>query len=173
MAAPVRWPCVPSARTVALATTSEPGSKLASSSPSRPRPLSPERTPRTIRSSTRSLSAAVSVSRYAPASADDRHAHLDPLVLGIGGLGYELLRRVDRGREFSGCDGHQPPFFAFTASVSLGRILFRSPTTPTTAQSQIGAFGSLLSARMFSELCIPTLCWREPEKRGARSRRTR
>ena len=36
---------MPSASTVALATTSEPGSKLASSSPSLPRPRSPERTP--------------------------------------------------------------------------------------------------------------------------------
>ena len=38
-------PAVPSASTVALAIRSEPGSKFDSSSPSRPRPLSPERTP--------------------------------------------------------------------------------------------------------------------------------
>ena len=38
---------MPSARTVALAVTSAPGSKLPSGSPSLPRPLSPERTPRT------------------------------------------------------------------------------------------------------------------------------
>ena len=68
IAAPVRCPHVPSARTVARATRSEPGSKFASSSPSRPRPLSPERTPRTTPSSTSSVLAEVSVSRYAPAS---------------------------------------------------------------------------------------------------------
>ena len=48
MAAPVRWPWVPSASTVALAIRSEPGSKFESSSPSRPRPLSPLRTPTTL-----------------------------------------------------------------------------------------------------------------------------
>ena len=104
-------------------------------------------------------------------AADDRHADLDPLLLGIGGLGDELLRRVDRRREFRGRDrtsGDQPPFLAFTASVSLGRILWRSPTTPRSQNSKIGAFGSLLIARMFSELCIPTLCWMAPEIPAAR-----
>ncbi len=42
-ATPVRWPCVPSASTVTFATMSEPASKLPSSPPSRPRPLSPVR----------------------------------------------------------------------------------------------------------------------------------
>ena len=54
IAAPVRWPQVPSARTVAWAVTSEPGSKLPSGLPSLPRPLSPERMPRTTPSSTSS-----------------------------------------------------------------------------------------------------------------------
>ena len=67
-AAWVRWPSVPSASTVVLATTSEPGSKLPSSQPSLPRPRSPERIPRTMRSETRSLSATVSVRMYAPFS---------------------------------------------------------------------------------------------------------
>ena len=62
----------------------------------------------------------------------------------------------------------QPPFLAFTASVSLGRILFRSPTTPRSENSKIGAFGSLLIATMFSELCMPTLCWIAPEMPAAR-----
>ena len=60
MAAPVRCPCVPSASTVALAMTSEPGSKFDSSPPSRSRPLSPVRTPRTAPFSTSSLDAAFS-----------------------------------------------------------------------------------------------------------------
>ena len=55
IAAPVRWPAVPSASTVAFPIRSEPGSKFESSSPPRPRPLSPERTPTTFPSSTRSL----------------------------------------------------------------------------------------------------------------------
>ena len=55
IAAPVRWPAVPSASTVAFAIRSEPGSKFDSSWPSRPRPLSPERTPTTWPSSTSSL----------------------------------------------------------------------------------------------------------------------
>src|SRR6266513_2782975 len=61
------------------------------------------------------------------------------------------------------CGLDQPPFLALTASVNLGRILCRSPTTPRSLNSKIGALGSLLIARMFSELCIPTLCWIAPE----------
>src|SRR3954468_8878596 len=61
IAAPVRWPQQPSASTVALATTSVPGSKLPSGSPSLPRPLSPVRTPLTSPSSTSSCVALVSV----------------------------------------------------------------------------------------------------------------
>src|SRR5215212_966539 len=68
IAAPVRWPQQPSASTVALATTSVPGSKLPSGWPSLPRPLSPVRTPRTLPSSTSSCVADVSVSTYAPPS---------------------------------------------------------------------------------------------------------
>jgi hypothetical protein len=40
-------------------------------------------------------------------SADDRHPDFDPLVLGIGGLDHELLRRIDRRRILSGRHGHQ------------------------------------------------------------------
>ena len=60
------------------------------------------------------------------------------------------------------------PFLAFTASVSLGRILFRSPTMPRSENSKIGAFESLLIATMFSEDCMPTLCWIAPEMPAAR-----
>ncbi len=60
IATPVRCPCVPSARTVTLAVTSEPGSKFGSGSPSRPRPLSPVRTPTALAPSTSSFSADVS-----------------------------------------------------------------------------------------------------------------
>jgi len=50
------------------------------------------------------------------------------------------------------------PRLALMASVSFGMILLRSPTTPRSENSKIGAFGSLLIATMFSEFCIPTLC---------------
>ena len=63
---------------------------------------------------------------------------------------------------------HQTPFFAFTASVSFGTILLRSPTMPRSENSKIGAFESLLIATMFSELCMPTLCWIAPEMPAAR-----
>ena len=65
-AAPVRCPAEPSARIVTRARMSEPGSKRGSSSPSRPRPLSPVRTPTTAPSSTSSCVAAVSGSTIAP-----------------------------------------------------------------------------------------------------------
>ena len=57
-------------------------------------------------------------------------------------------------------------FFAssfLTASVSSGRILCTSPTTPKSATSKIGAPGSLLIAMMISESSIPARCWIAPE----------
>ena len=101
-------------------------------------------------------------------AADDRDADLDPLVLGVRRRADELGHRVDGRRELAGCGGHQPPFFAFTASVSFGTILLRSPTTPRSENSKIGAFESLLIATMFSELIMPTLCWMAPEMPAAR-----
>src|ERR1700681_4574468 len=75
------------------------------------------------------------------------------------------------GLDLGGVDGarhRQLAFLAFTASVSLGRILFRSPTIPRSENSKIGALASLLIATMFSEACIPTLCWIAPEMPAAR-----
>ncbi len=65
---PARWPGVPSAMTVTCAWTSAPGSKADSSSPSRPRPLSPVTTPSTRPWSTISFWASVSGSMKAPSS---------------------------------------------------------------------------------------------------------
>ena len=111
-------------------------------------------------------------------AADDRDPDLDPLVLGIGRRGDQLAGVewgwiegwFDRHRDLAArrSSAPQEPFFAFTASVSFGRILCRSPTTPRSQNSKIGAFGSLLTARMLSELCIPTLCWIAPEMPAAR-----
>ena len=100
------------------------------------------------------------------AAADDRDADLDPLVRIVRRRADELRRRVDRRREFAGGDAHD--LWAFTASVSFGTILFRSPTMPRSENSKIGAFESLLMATMFSEPCMPTLCWIAPEMPAAR-----
>ena len=104
------------------------------------------------------------------AAADDRHANLDALVLRVRRRA-DHVGRVERRRELARALPPalaQPPFFALIASVSLGTILCRSPTTPRSENSKIGAFGSLLIARMFSEFCIPTLCWIAPETPAAR-----
>src|SRR5205085_5609124 len=97
------------------------------------------------------------------------------LVLGVKLALDEFLDGVDRRREFARggptvCGSHQPPFLALIASVSLGRILLRSPTIPRSENSKIGAFASLLIATMFSEDCMPTLCWIAPEIPAARYR---
>ena len=109
------------------------------------------------------------------AAADDGDADLDALVLAVELALDELADRVDGRRELARSDGavarrhvDQPPFFALMASVSLGRILFRSPTMPRSENSKIGAFASLLIATMFSEDCMPTLCWIAPEMPAAR-----
>ena len=93
------------------------------------------------------------------AAADDRDADLDQLVLVVEAVLDELARRIDRGRELrrcrraavAACHDRAQPFFAFTASVSFGRILLRSPTMPRSEYSKIGALESLLIATMFSE----------------------
>ncbi len=107
------------------------------------------------------------------AAAHDGDPDVDPLVLVVELALDELPRRVDVGRELRGRDDasvgrHQPPFFALIASVSLGTILLRSPTTPRSENSKIGALASLLIATMFSEDCMPTLCWIAPEMPAAR-----
>src|SRR6266516_8202928 len=84
---------------------------------------------------------------------DARPATICSGIQGCGGLGSGI---------------YYPPFFAFMAAVSFGRILLRSPTIPRSQNSKIGAFWSLLIATMFSDLCMPTLCWMAPEMPAAR-----
>jgi hypothetical protein len=55
------------------------------------------------------------------------------------------------------------PRRALTSSVSFGRTAFRSPTTPRSAKSKIGAFSSLLIATIVPLPFMPTLCWIAPE----------
>ena len=103
------------------------------------------------------------------AAADDRDADLDPLVLGVR---RRRRRTPPPSRPAAGTRWGRrtcyEPFFAFTASVSFGTILFRSPTMPRSENSKIGALESLLMATMFSEACMPTLCWIAPEMPAAR-----
>jgi len=117
----------------------------------------------------------------APATADG-HAAEEVMQLGFGRSSFRFaspvesgIDRVDGRRERAGGDcsiarrhADQPPFFALMASVSFGRILLRSPTMPRSLNSKIGAFASLLIATMFSEDCMPTLCWIAPEMPAAR-----
>src|SRR5690606_11687943 len=49
------------------------------------------------------------------------------------------------------------------SSIACGATLNRSPTTPQSAISKIGASGSLLTATMTREVCIPARCWIAPE----------
>ena len=84
------------------------------------------------------------------AAADDGDSHLDEVVLGVKLALDELFRRLDGGGIFARDDDAvvgpfsdtalSSPFFAFTASVSFGRILLRSPMIPRSENSKIGAF---------------------------------
>ena len=108
------------------------------------------------------------------AAADDRDADLDPLVLSVELAPDQLApssrsaadKRPDSTRAARGRP--QPSRRACSAAVSFGRILLRSPTIPRSANSKIGALASLLIATMFSEDCMPTLCWIAPEMPAAR-----
>ncbi len=93
------------------------------------------------------------------ARADDQDSDLDLLVRRIGRQ-RDVVRRVE-GRWILG--GFHDPLRARTSSVSFGTISCRSPTTPRSLNSKIGAFGSLLIATMTPDPCIPTLCWIAPE----------
>src|SRR5262249_44820137 len=113
------------------------------------------------------LQDAVGAGESSRAAADDDDAGLEPLLRRIGWR-TNVVPRIERRRKLSRLDWHYEPFLALIASVTLGTILWRSPTTPRSENSKIGAFWSLLIARMFSEFCIPTLCWIAPEMPSAR-----
>lgn len=50
-----------------------------------------------------------------------------------------------------------------SSSTTLGRTSNRSPTTPKSATSKIGASSSLLIATMVLAVCMPARCWMAPE----------
>ena len=92
------------------------------------------------------------------AAADDQDADLDALVGRVGRRGDHLgareRRRIVRGANLG---RHRYALRARTSSASFGTTWFRSPTTPKSAKSKIGAFGSLLIATIVPEFCMPDL----------------
>ncbi len=57
--------------------------------------------------------------------------------------------------------GYAP--LASISAESFGTTLKRSPTTPKSVSSKIGASGSLLTATITFEVCMPARCWMAPE----------
>ena len=55
------------------------------------------------------------------------------------------------------------PLRSLTFSVAAGRTVCRSPTTPKSTSSKIGASGSLLTATIVFDVCMPARCWIAPE----------
>ncbi len=55
------------------------------------------------------------------------------------------------------------PLRLLISSVAAGRTVCRSPTTPKSTSSKIGASSSLLTATMVFEVCMPARCWIAPE----------
>ena len=66
-----------------------------------------------------------------------------------------------------GCTGSGQDLRLVTSSVAVGRTLWRSPTTPKSTSSKMGASGSLLMATMVFEVCMPARCWMAPEMPAA------
>ena len=54
-----------------------------------------------------------------------------------------------------------------SARRSCGTTLNRSPTTPKSARSKIGASASLLTATIVFDVCMPARCWIAPEMPSA------
>lgn len=52
---------------------------------------------------------------------------------------------------------------AVISSVAVGTTVLRSPMTPKSASSKIGASGSLLMATIVFDVCMPARCWMAPE----------
>ncbi|SDS18534.1 hypothetical protein SAMN04489719_1738 [Agrococcus carbonis] len=63
---------------------------------------------------------------------------------------------------------HRYAFRASSAAITCGTIVNRSPTTPRSAISKIGAFASLSIATIVFAVCMPARCWMAPEMPSAR-----
>ena len=95
---------------------------------------------------------------------DDQETDVDPLVDRVGRR-RDRLRWRPRRREVGWAHAHD--LRARTSSTSFGTIVCRSPTTPRSENSKIGAFGSLLIETITFAPCMPTLCWIAPEMPSA------
>ena len=107
-----------------------------------------------------------------PTDAEDERIEVGVAIVGGGPAGLacasRLMQLLAEDEQLLERLGEVP--VALIASASLGTILLRSPTTPRSENSKMGAFASLLIATMFSEDCMPTLCWMAPEMPAARYR---
>ena len=63
--------------------------------------------------------------------------------------------------------GGAQPLRSVIFSVAAGRTACRSPTTPKSTSSKIGASSSLLTATIVFEVCMPARCWIAPEMPAA------
>jgi hypothetical protein len=79
-----------------------------------------------------------------------------------------LTRPGPTRRCWTGRDSEIHPRRRTISSVSAGTTLNRSPTMPKSARSKIGASGSLLTAAMTLDVCMPARCWIAPEMPIAR-----
>jgi len=59
------------------------------------------------------------------------------------------------------------PLRFLTSAVACGSTENRSPTTPKSTSSKIGASSSLLMAMIVFEVCMPARCWMAPEMPAA------
>ena len=59
--------------------------------------------------------------------------------------------------------GTAQPLRLVISSVAAGRTVCRSPTTPKSTSSKIGASSSLFTATIVFEVCMPARCWIAPE----------
>src|SRR5687767_7141263 len=55
------------------------------------------------------------------------------------------------------------PLRLVISSVACGNTVLRSPTTPKSTSSKIGASSSLLTATIVFDVCMPARCWMAPE----------
>src|SRR5687767_5824137 len=55
------------------------------------------------------------------------------------------------------------PLRLVISSVACGSTVLRSPTTPKSTSSKIGASSSLLTATIVFDVCMPARCWMAPE----------
>ena len=94
--------------------------------------------------------------------ADDRGRRAGPPRPALSGAHHARRPGREGGRGVRGASGAQPLRLVIS-SVAAGRTVCRSPTTPKSTSSKIGASSSLLTATIVFEVCMPARCWIAPE----------